>query len=223
MSNVWLVVRLEWRSMQPASVWHGWWRSCPSTCWWTEPSTSLKSVRRVWITGQRPGPDRSGNKTDRTRRNVNTLILWMLRFFHHLFRLPFRSGQKENQRNSKSKWRAVNHRRGRLTSTSQRTASCCIWTKPWVTESYTDREIHKHTLIWLIFFWFPLVCSWEALLWTWTWQNILPWSASLITTTEPLHSSSSTTVKTRRCSSTRGENDKRMRIVQDQNSEYTRV
>lgn len=72
----------------------------------------------------------------------------------------------------------------------------------------TQPEMHKHTPPQLIPVSFPLDSSWVVLLWTWTWQNIRLWSGSLITTMVPLPSSSSTTLKTRRCSSIRGENHK---------------
>ncbi len=163
------------------------------------------------------GPTRTGQEIQPTVPG-EMFILWMLRFIRLLLRLLFHSGQKKTQRNSKSKWRAVNHHHGRFTSTSQRTASCCIWTKPWVSVSYTDLRatVHKHTLPGFILFLFPLGCSWVVLLWMWIWQNIVPWSGSLTTTMVPLHSSSSTTLKTRHYSSTRGEDDKRMRTVLDQ-------
>lgn len=164
------------------------------------------------------GPTRTGQEIQPTVPG-EMFILWMLRFIPLLLRLLFHSGQKKTQRNSESKWKAVNHHHGHFSSTSQRTASCCIWTKPWVSVSYTDC---KHTLPRLILFLFPLVCSWVVLLWMWTWQNILPWSGSLTTTMVPLHSSSSTTRKTRRYSSTRGEKDRRMRSVQDQSTRVWR-
>ncbi len=83
------------------------------------------------------GPARTGQEIQPTVPE-EMFILWTVRFILLLLRLLFHSGQKKTQRNSKSKWRAVIHHHGRFTTTSQRTASCCTWTKPWVHVSYTD-------------------------------------------------------------------------------------